>query len=767
MSAEHLHAANLTVTLTTRSDAPADLATPILNITTDPPILSAILSPSPSFVPARGLNLIVLDLCHGASELPAVVDAVTFDTNARQSRSRDLAAALRSLISNNDGIRELVILLCSVGDPAANLGPDARRALSEVLGSVECESLDVGDHIAMIWRRGGRGDVAERRATIPVTLTKSWRLLIPPTAGKLISGMQRIADDITDGLEPVLVEHLRAMSLPGLYPARPGRSPAAFTDAGTATRPLSELGKAHAALTERIQQLQARLDGCLPDSDRGGVNGVDRNAEADSVARLRPARRMLLVRLERHLADLDGAMDLLASRAASAIQALRDDMRSGAAADAEREFRECARLFVKGGGVGIGNGGKGMMTIEELETKHRRIIGGVLNALERVDGVDLMGGWEVVRGKRRECVEELQGKMAELDGVMIAAREFTEPANRTSAFGLRILRKGAKQGLSISKRFIILRTSSKCSAPIYKWADKKDGEFRRQVSSFRSMIGSAEFPAEKDRYHLYISLACPWAHRTLIVRNLKGLEGVIGLSIVDPLMTKDGWHFSSPEETPGAIPDDVNGAKYIRELYFKAEKDFSGRFTVPVLWDKKTQTIVNNESSEIIRSNLPNLDLYPAALRGEIDEVNKWVYDEVNNGVYKTGFATTQEAYNKNVDILFNGLDKVEKLLEGKTWLVGDRFTEADVRLFTTIVRFDPVYHGHFKCNKGTISHSFPNILRWLRHVYQIPKVAETVNIQHIKTHYYKSHIQINPYGIVGAWNGPVLDEPKYTPKYV
>ncbi|KAJ3218185.1 hypothetical protein HDU67_006447 [Dinochytrium kinnereticum] len=263
----------------------------------------------------------------------------------------------------------------------------------------------------------------------------------------------------------------------------------------------------------------------------------------------------------------------------------------------------------------------------------------------------------------------------------------------------------------------------------------------------------------------------PWAHRTLIFRDLKGLQDVISLSVVDYLMTKDGWHFSSPEETPGAIPDTVNGAKFIREVYFKANPNYSGRFTVPVLWDKKTETIVNNESSEIIRmfntgfnefAMNPALDFYPKDLASQIDEVNAWVYDQINNGVYKSGFATTQDAYLKNVEILFDGLDRVEKMLEGKTWLVGDRITEADIRLFTTIVRFDPVYHTHFKCNKKTISDNYPNILRWTRQIYQIPGVAPTVDMTHIKRHYYMSHLQINPYQIVPVWNGPVLDEPRY-----
>ncbi|KAI9348303.1 glutathione-S-transferase [Zopfochytrium polystomum] len=305
---------------------------------------------------------------------------------------------------------------------------------------------------------------------------------------------------------------------------------------------------------------------------------------------------------------------------------------------------------------------------------------------------------------------------------------------------------------------------------IYKWADPKDGEFKRQISSFRNHIGDPEFPAEPNRYHLYVSHACPWAHRTMIVRALKGLEAIISVSVVHYLMTKDGWHFSTADETPGCVADTVNNAKFLREIYFKAEPDYSARFTVPVLWDKKKQTIVNNESSEIIRmlnkdfnqwSTHPKLDIYPVAIAKEIDEINSWIYDSINNGVYKSGFATTQAAYDRNVTALFDGLDRVEKVLEGKTWLVGERFTEADVRLFTTILRFDPVYHTHFKCNKGTISHSYPNILTWARRVYQVDGIKGTINMEHIKKHYYMSHLNINPTQLVPAWDGPDLDSPK------
>ncbi|RHY17168.1 hypothetical protein DYB32_010561 [Aphanomyces invadans] len=257
------------------------------------------------------------------------------------------------------------------------------------------------------------------------------------------------------------------------------------------------------------------------------------------------------------------------------------------------------------------------------------------------------------------------------------------------------------------------------AAPIYKWANPADGEFKRQVSSFREWIGSDRFPAAKGRYHLYVSLACPWAHRTLIVRVLKGLEDVIGFTSVDYLMGKDGWHFSSPDDTPGCALDPFNGAKYVRELYLTADPTYSGRFTVPILWDTTTRTIVNNESSEIIRmlnsvfnefATRPTLDLAPAALLPAIDDVNEWIYHDINNGVYKCGFATKQDAYEKHVVVLFTALDRVEKHLDGKRWLVHDQLTEADVRLFTTIVRFDPVYHGHFKCNLKSISANYPNV---------------------------------------------------------
>lgn len=314
-----------------------------------------------------------------------------------------------------------------------------------------------------------------------------------------------------------------------------------------------------------------------------------------------------------------------------------------------------------------------------------------------------------------------------------------------------------------------MSTNTSADQPkILQWASK-DGEFRRQVSSFRNWISTdpnAKFQAEKGRYHLYVSLACPWAHRTLIVRALKGLEDSISVSVVHYLMGEQGWKFADPNECPGAIPDDVNGAKLIREVYFKAEEGYQGRFTVPVLWDKKNGTIVNNESSEIIRmlnssfdefSSAPGTTYYPDDLREEIDAVNEWVYNDINNGVYKAGFATSQDAYERAATQLFKSLDRVEDILSRNAFLVGNRFTEADIRLFTTIVRFDPVYHGHFKCNLKSMTHNYPSILRWARRVYQMPKVAETVNMEHIKKHYYMSHVQINPTQVVPLYNGPDL----------
>jgi putative glutathione S-transferase len=298
-----------------------------------------------------------------------------------------------------------------------------------------------------------------------------------------------------------------------------------------------------------------------------------------------------------------------------------------------------------------------------------------------------------------------------------------------------------------------------------QWYDTKstDGRFVRQDAPFRDWVtadGSSGFAAEPNRYHLYVSLACPWAHRTLIYRKLKKLENVISLSVVDPLMAEQGWTFS---DGPGCIPDSVNGARYLHQVYTQAKSDYTGRVTVPVLWDKKGRRIVNNESSEIIRMfnsefdafGEAGLDFYPEGLRTEIDAINTRVYDHVNNGVYKCGFATTQEAYREAFVALFSTLDMLEERLGRRRYLIGPSITEADWRLFTTLVRFDAVYVGHFKCNLRRIA-DYPNLSNYLRDLYQAPYIAETVDFEHIKRHYYESHKTINPTGIVPM--GPELD---------
>ncbi|WP_404380757.1 glutathione S-transferase family protein [Caenispirillum salinarum] len=290
-----------------------------------------------------------------------------------------------------------------------------------------------------------------------------------------------------------------------------------------------------------------------------------------------------------------------------------------------------------------------------------------------------------------------------------------------------------------------------------QWYDTKStgGRFKRQESAFRDRVGTDRFPAEAGRYHLYVSLACPWAHRTLIFRALKGLEDAISVSVVDPLMLDNGWEF-------GDDGDPLYGLSYLREIYTKADPHYTGRVTVPVLWDRERETIVNNESAELIRMLNADFgalasgpDFYPEPLREEIDAVNARVYDAINNGVYKTGFATTQEAYEEAYDALFAALDWVEERLSRHRYVVGDTLTEADWRLFTTLVRFDPVYVGHFKCNRNRIA-DFPNMLGYLRELYQVPGVAQTVSLDHIKRHYYASHTMINPTGIVPK--GPAMD---------
>ncbi|QRV91617.1 glutathione S-transferase [Ceratobasidium sp. AG-Ba] len=303
---------------------------------------------------------------------------------------------------------------------------------------------------------------------------------------------------------------------------------------------------------------------------------------------------------------------------------------------------------------------------------------------------------------------------------------------------------------------------------ITKWAST-DGHFRRQVSSFRDVIEKGgKYEPEKGRYHVFVSYACPWAHRVLITRVLLKLEDVIGLSVVSPRMGNLGWPFAAADEFPGADSDPIQNSNHMRDLYFKADPEYSGRFTVPIVWDKKNSTIVNNESSEIIRflntafrdlAEPVDIDIYPEPLRKEIDDFHSWVYDTVNNGVYKCGFATTQEAYETAVGPLFASLDRLEKMIEGKTYFIGDRLTEADIRLYTTIVRFDPVYHGHFKCNVKSIRHDYPNINRWMKNLYwNEPAFKTTTNFEHIKTHYYWSHTQINPTRIVPVGPHPNIE---------
>ena len=308
-----------------------------------------------------------------------------------------------------------------------------------------------------------------------------------------------------------------------------------------------------------------------------------------------------------------------------------------------------------------------------------------------------------------------------------------------------------------------------------KWQDQwydtgaTGGRFVRRESQFRNWVtpggsagpsGQGGYKAEAGRYHLYVSLACPWAHRALIFRKLKGLEEMISLSVVHWLMREEGWTFAPG---PGVVPDIINGSRVLHEVYTHANPTYSGRVTVPVLWDKATASIVNNESSEIIRmlgSAFDGIgatpgDYYPQALRDAIDAVNARVYDTVNNGVYKAGFATTQAAYEEAVGPLFDTLDWLDERLGRQRYLCGAIETEADWRLFTTLIRFDAVYVGHFKCNCRRIA-DYPNLSGYLRELYQRPGIAGTVDFSHIKGHYYQSHTTINPSGVVPV--GPDLD---------
>ncbi|MFT7222662.1 MAG: putative glutathione S-transferase [Cellvibrionaceae bacterium] len=294
-----------------------------------------------------------------------------------------------------------------------------------------------------------------------------------------------------------------------------------------------------------------------------------------------------------------------------------------------------------------------------------------------------------------------------------------------------------------------------------KWVDQwydtdnSSGEFRRQDSRFRNWLtpngeagpnGEPGFVAEKGRYHLYVSLACPWAHRTLIFHQLKQLQDYIDITVVEPIMLENGWEMN----------DSLYGLDFLYQLYLKADARYEGRVTVPVLWDKQTQTIVSNESSEIIRmfntafnalTGNTN-DYYPKALHQTINDFNDRIYDTINNGVYRAGFATAQSAYEEAFHSLFDSLDWVEGLLTRQRYLAGDALTEADWRLFTTLIRFDAVYFGHFKTNRQLLA-DYPAIIGYVRELYQVPGVAETVNFEHIKTHYYASHLMINPTGVI------------------
>ena len=297
----------------------------------------------------------------------------------------------------------------------------------------------------------------------------------------------------------------------------------------------------------------------------------------------------------------------------------------------------------------------------------------------------------------------------------------------------------------------------------------QDGHFVRRPTAFHNYVtadgspgptGKGGFAAERGRYHLYVSLACPWAHRTLIFRKLKKLEDVISVSVTVPLFGKKGWEFGTE---PGATLDTVNGKSTMADIYVLGDPHYSGRASVPVLWDKKLRVVVNNESSEIIRMlnsafdafTDDRTDYYPVDVREEIDRINDLVYSTVNNGVYRAGFATTQSAYEEAARTLFATLDQIEGRLSRQRYLVGRRITEADWRLFTTLVRFDAVYYSHFKCNLRRIV-DYPNLSNYLRELYQVPQVAETVNFEHIKRHYYGSHRNVNPTGIVPI--GPLID---------
>jgi putative glutathione S-transferase len=299
-------------------------------------------------------------------------------------------------------------------------------------------------------------------------------------------------------------------------------------------------------------------------------------------------------------------------------------------------------------------------------------------------------------------------------------------------------------------------------------ATNDEGEFDRQETTFRDRIETdpdAEFPAESGRYHLYVSYACPWAHRTLVTRALKGLEDAVSVDVVDPYRDDDGWQFTP--EKDGCTPDTVNGFEYLREAYVTADPNYTGRVTVPVLWDKEQETIVNNESEEIMRMldtaldrfSTRDVDLYPEGYQSEVDRVIDEIYDPINNGVYRAGFAETQESYEQAVGELFDALDHWDDVLSEQRYLAGDVLTEADIAMFTTLIRFDDVYHTHFKCNRRKVS-EYPSLWNYLKELYQLPGVADTVNMDHIREHYYTTQTDINPKRIVAVGPDHDFDAP-------
>ncbi|GKW32840.1 glutathione S-transferase family protein [Pectobacterium versatile] len=313
------------------------------------------------------------------------------------------------------------------------------------------------------------------------------------------------------------------------------------------------------------------------------------------------------------------------------------------------------------------------------------------------------------------------------------------------------------------------------------WYETKStgGHFKRSESAFRNWVtpdgspgltGKGGFPAQSGRYHLYVSLACPWAHRTLLMRQLKGLTDHITVSVVHPLMLDHGWTFGTDFEA--ATGDSLYQHEFLYQLYLHAMPDYSGRVTVPVLWDTEQHTIVSNESADIIRmlnSAFDGVgatagDYYPEALRAQIDELNGWIYDKVNNGVYKAGFATSQSAYDESATTVFAALSDLESILAKQRYLTGEQLTEADLRLWTTLIRFDPVYHTHFKCDKYRLS-DYPNLFGFLRDIYQMPGIADTVDMAHIRHHYYRSHGTINPHGVISLGPEQDLNQPHHRDK--